>query len=33
MGVVHPLPRNKDRTDAKETYTNRYLSYLQLFRS
>jgi hypothetical protein len=23
-------PRNKDRTDAKETYTNRYLSYLRL---
>ncbi|MGL6095302.1 MAG: DUF4058 family protein [Fimbriiglobus sp.] len=23
-------PRNKDRTDAKETYTNRYLGYLRL---
>jgi hypothetical protein len=23
-------PRNKDRIDAKETYTNRYLGYLQL---
>ncbi len=23
-------PRNKDRADAKETYTNRYLSYLRL---
>lgn len=23
-------PRNKDRTDSKETYTNRYLSYLRL---
>jgi hypothetical protein len=23
-------PRNKDRTDAKETYTNRYLGYLGL---
>ena len=23
-------PRNKDRTDAKETYTNRYLAYLRL---
>lgn len=23
-------PRNKDRTDSKETYTNRYLGYLRL---
>lgn len=31
IAAVEPVsPRNKDRADAKETYTNRYLGYLRL---